>query len=173
MLIIVTYLTCVATLSNACRPLLDNVNDVIGWFSWTLWRDGSKLEQLLWLQMVMLVFRPSLVPRLFLLSRESLGTRLIQTFLYILPVTNVWWRSGSGGFRAARLPGQATRAARAVSLWVEKNPVPPPNRWDWLVVLTVGRLCPIIPQDTNYSGKRTIDQNFTRAMPGSGTAYEE
>ena len=30
--------------------------------------------------------------------------------------------------RAARLPGQATRAARAVGLWVEKNPVPPPNR---------------------------------------------
>ena len=32
----------------------------------------------------------------------------------------------SGGFRAARLPGQATRAARVVCLWVEKNPVPPP-----------------------------------------------
>jgi len=26
----------------------------------------------------------------------------------------------SGGFRAAGLPGQATRAARAVGLWVEK-----------------------------------------------------
>ena len=123
--------------------------------------------------MVMLVFRPSLVPRLFLLSRESLGTRLIQIFLYILPVTNVWWRSGSGGFRAARLPGQATHTMHAVSLWVEKNPVPPPNRRDWLVVLTVGRLYPIIPQDNNYSGKFTINQNFTWAMPGSGTAYEE
>ena len=44
----------------------------------------------------------------------------------------------SGGFRAARLPGQATRAARAVGLWVEKYPVPPPNRQllDWSVVLT-------------------------------------
>ena len=43
----------------------------------------------------------------------------------------------SGSFRAARLPGQATCAARAVSFWVEKNPVPPPNRraLDWLLSL--------------------------------------
>ena len=56
----------------------------------------------------------------------------------------------SGGFRAARLPGQATRAVHAVSLWVEKNPVHPPNRQalDWSVVLTVGGLCPIVPQDS-------------------------
>jgi len=55
----------------------------------------------------------------------------------------------SGGFRAARLPRQATLTARAVSSWVEKNPVPPPNRraLDWSVVLTVGRLRPIVPQD--------------------------
>ena len=33
---------------------------------------------------------------------------------------------GSGGFRAARLPGQATLAASAVSLWVEKSLVSPP-----------------------------------------------
>ena len=58
-------------------------------------------------------------------------------------------KTSSGGFRAARLPGQATCAARAGSLWVEKNPVLPPNRraLDWSVVLTVGRLCPIVPQD--------------------------
>ena len=45
--------------------------------------------------------------------------------------------------------GQATCTACAVSLWVEKNPVPPPNRraLDCSVVLTVGRLCPIVPQD--------------------------
>ena len=30
-------------------------------------------------------------------------------------------------FQSCRLPGQATRVGRAVSLWVEKNPVPPPN----------------------------------------------
>ena len=48
---------------------------------------------------------------------------------------------------------QVTRAGDTcgvhVSLWVEKNPVPPPNRWalDWSVVLTVGRLCPIVLQD--------------------------
>ena len=54
----------------------------------------------------------------------------------------------SGGFRAARLPREATRAARAVSLWVEKNPVPPPNSraLDWSVVLTVRWLCLIVPQ---------------------------
>ena len=57
--------------------------------------------------------------------------------------------STSGGFRAAGLPRQATRMARAVGLWVEKNPVPPSNRraLDWSVVLTVGGLCPIVPQD--------------------------
>ena len=45
----------------------------------------------------------------------------------------------SGGFRAARLPGQATCAARAVGLWVEKYPVPPPNRQtDLLSLLTDG-----------------------------------
>ena len=33
----------------------------------------------------------------------------------------------SGSFWAARLSGQATHAACAVSLWVEKNPVLPPN----------------------------------------------
>jgi len=52
----------------------------------------------------------------------------------------------SGGFRAARLPGQATRAARAVGLWVEKNPAPPLNRLA-LDCLTVGELCPIVPQN--------------------------
>ena len=54
--------------------------------------------------------------------------------------------AGSGGFRAARLPGQATRAARVVCLWMEKNPVPPPNccALDWSVVLTVERLCHIV-----------------------------
>ena len=53
----------------------------------------------------------------------------------------------SGGFRTARLPGQAAHAVRAVGLWVEKNPVPPPNRQalDWSVVFTVGG---------QYSGKQ-------------------
>ena len=55
----------------------------------------------------------------------------------------------SGGFRAARLPRQVTCAVGAVSSWVEKNSLPPPNRraLDWSVVLTVERLCPIVPQD--------------------------
>ena len=46
-------------------------------------------------------------------------------------------------------PGQVTSAARTVSLWVEKNPVPTPNRLalDWSVVLIVGGLCPTVPQD--------------------------
>ena len=55
-----------------------------------------------------------------------------------------------GGFRAAMLPGQVTRAARAVSSWVEKNSVPPlinGRALDWSVVLTIGRLCPIVLQD--------------------------
>ena len=54
------------------------------------------------------------------------------------------WGLGSGSFRAARLPGQATRAACAESLWVEKNPVPFPNRRD---AFAVRQLCPIVPQD--------------------------
>ena len=56
----------------------------------------------------------------------------------------------SGGFRAARLPGQATRAARAVHSWVEKNSVPHLincRALDWSVVFTIGRLCPIVLQD--------------------------
>ena len=55
----------------------------------------------------------------------------------------------SGGFRVARLLGQATHAARVVGLWVERNLVPSPNCQvlDWSVVLTVGGLCPIVPQD--------------------------
>ena len=55
----------------------------------------------------------------------------------------------SGGFRAARLSRQATCAVCALSLWVEKDPVPPTSRraLDWSVVLTVRRLCPIVPQD--------------------------
>ena len=67
----------------------------------------------------------------------------------------------SGGFGAAGLPGQATRTARAVNLWVEKNPVPPPNRraLDCSVVLAVRSSAA-----RQYSGK--FDQNFTRAMPG-------
>ena len=55
----------------------------------------------------------------------------------------------SGGFRVAKLPWQVTHAARMVGLWVEKNPVPPPNHQalDWSVAFTVGGLCPIVPQD--------------------------
>ena len=69
----------------------------------------------------------------------------------------------SGGFRAARLPRQATRTARVVSLWVEKCPVHPPNRraLDWSVVLTVGRLCPIILQvNTVASNKHNRPQFY-------------
>ena len=51
----------------------------------------------------------------------------------------------SGGFRAGRLPRQATRAALAKLIGLEKSG-PSPNRQalDWSVV---GRFCPIIPQD--------------------------
>ena len=84
--------------------------------------------------------------------------------------------SSSGSFKAAKLPGQATCAVRAVGLWVEKNPVPPPNRQalDWSVVLTVRWLCPIVPQD--YSGMQKA--RSTKILPGqcpgvprSETAY--
>ena len=69
----------------------------------------------------------------------------------------------SGGFRVARLPRQATRGVRAVSLRLDKNPVPPPNcrTLVWSVVLTIGRLCPIVLQDNIRSGKqltRILDQ---------------
>ena len=69
----------------------------------------------------------------------------------------------SGGFRAARLPRQVTRGVHTVRLRVEKNPVTPPNcrTLVWSVVLTIGRLCPIVPQDNIRSGKqltRILDQ---------------
>ena len=51
----------------------------------------------------------------------------------------------------SELPGYLGRRQKqcAISLWVEKNPVPPPNHpaLDWSVVFTVGQLCPIVPQD--------------------------
>ena len=70
----------------------------------------------------------------------------------------------------SELPGYPGRR-HLVSSWVEKNSVPPLNRrtLDWSVVLTIGRLCPIIPQDNIVASNN--DQNFTRAMPGSGTFY--
>ena len=83
----------------------------------------------------------------------------------------------SGGFKAARLPGQATCMVRTVGLWVKKNPVPPPNHraLDWSVVLTVGGLCPIITQDNIVVlAISTIDQNLPGqclGLPGFGTAY--
>ena len=86
----------------------------------------------------------------------------------------------SGGFRAARLPEQTIRAARVVSLWVEKNPVHPPNRraLDWSVVLTVGRLCPIVPQVNIVASNK---HNRPQFYPGNAlvcpslheTAYDE
>ena len=71
--------------------------------------------------------------------------------------------------RAARLPGQATCAARVVCLWVEKNPVPPPNRQalDWSVVLTVGQLCPIVPQDNIVVSNK---HNWPEFYPGNPRA---
>ena len=54
----------------------------------------------------------------------------------------VWRRPLSSQTRPKKI--QATLAVRAVSLWVEKNPIPPANRY---VVLAVGRLCPVVPQD--------------------------
>ena len=82
----------------------------------------------------------------------------------------------SGGFRAPRLPGQATPTARAVSSWVEKNSVPPLNRraLDWSVVLTIGRhtdgCCPIVPQDNIVvSNKHNWPEFYlgnARACPG-------
>ena len=76
----------------------------------------------------------------------------------------------SGGFRAARLPRQATHGVRTVSLRVEKNPVTPPNRCAlvWSVVLTVGWLCPIVLQDNICSGKqltRILDQVVQQISP--------
>ena len=79
----------------------------------------------------------------------GLRMRLLHSIMSTIACGKIEGILYSGGFRAARLPGQATHAAHAVSLWVEKNPVPPPNRQalGWSVVLAVGRLCPIIPQD--------------------------
>ena len=48
----------------------------------------------------------------------------------------------NGGFRAARLPGQATCAGRAVGLWVEKYPVPPPNHQTDLLSLLMDGSAP-------------------------------
>ena len=71
-----------------------------------------------------------------------------------------------------------TCTVRVVSLRVEKNPVPPPNcrALDWSVVLTVGLLCPIVPQDNIVVSNK--QNNLTRILPGqclgfprSGTAY--
>ena len=61
----------------------------------------------------------------------------------------------SGGFRVARLPGQATRAAHTVGLWVEKNPIPPPNRraLDCLLSLLLEDSAPS-SRKTIYSGKQ-------------------
>ena len=58
--------------------------------------------------------------------------------------------TSSGGFRAARLPGQATRAARAVGLWVEKNPVPPPNG------RALDCLLSLLSEDSAPSSRKTI-----------------
>ena len=62
--------------------------------------------------------------------------------------------------------------AHTVGLWVEKNPVPPPNRQalDWSVVFTVGGVCPIIPQDNIVvSNKHNWPEFYLgnpRACPG-------
>ena len=62
--------------------------------------------------------------------------------------------------------------AHAVGLWVEKNLVPPPNRraLNWSVVLTVRRLCPIVPQDNIVvSNKHNWPEFYlgnARACPG-------
>ena len=70
-----------------------------------------------------------------------------------------------GGFRVARLPGQATCVAHAIRLWVEKNPVPPPNRraLDWSVVLIVERLCPI---DSRNNTVVSNTHNWPEFYPG-------
>ena len=81
----------------------------------------------------------------------------------------------SGGFRAARLPGQATPAARVVSSWVEKILVPPLNcrALDWSVVLTIGyylsigRLYPIVHQDNIVV---TNKHNWPEFYPGNARA---
>ena len=82
--------------------------------------------------------------------------RYVQTTLFRIVLQEkvgtirIYDHPTSGGFRAAMLPGQVTRAARAVSSWVEKNSVPPlinGRALDWSVVLTIGRLCPIVLQD--------------------------
>ena len=93
--------------------------------------------------------------QMFLLSYEGITTNWRLHFLW----------TGNGSFRVARLPREATRVVHTVSSWVEKNPVPAPNHraLDWSVVLTVGRLCPIVPQDNIVASNKHNWPEFTRA----------
>ena len=54
----------------------------------------------------------------------------------------------------------------------EKNSVPPPNRraLDWSVVLTVGRLSPIVPQDNVVVSNNHNKHKLTRIYPGNALA---
>ena len=61
----------------------------------------------------------------------------------------------SGGFRAARLPGQATHATRAVSLAIGGEKSGPPNRrpLDWSVVCIYCRTALPHRPARQYGGK--------------------
>ena len=69
----------------------------------------------------------------------------------------------------ARLPGQATRAVRVVGLWVEKNLALPPNGRT-LDCLTVGELCPIVPQDNIVVSNK---HNWPEFYLGNAWAYPD
>ena len=75
--------------------------------------------------------------------------------MYCLPVA-VSERSGYPGRRHAR---------RALGLWVEENLAPPPNRRA-LDCLTVGELCPIVPQNNIVISNKHDWPKFYPAMPG-------
>ena len=64
--------------------------------------------------------------------------------------TGIMFCHSSGSFRAARLPRQATRAVRAVGLWVEINPVPPSN------CRVLDCLLFLLSEDSAPSSRKTI-----------------
>ena len=63
-------------------------------------------------------------------------------------------------------PGRPRHARRALGLWVEKNPAPPPNRRA-LDCLTVGELCPIVPQNNIVVSNK---HDWPKFYPGNARA---
>ena len=86
-------------------------------------------------------------------------------------IPSCWTVHSSGSFRAARLPRQATRGVRAVSLWSKKIQSLPLTVFRlFCCPVTVRRLCPIIPQDNIVVGNKHNYPEFylgnARACPG-------